>query len=1483
MKLIAYKKPFILAIILAFFSSGIIAQTVTVVPTPTFCEGDGSATFTVRNATVGATLDFILYKLPDTGTPYRITSMVEVTASTVTHIEDNLQQGTYRVQVVQNFEGDKTERILPDFTVGNNFTGITAQNITITGNQVCGGRTIVTVNVSGNGRPARYALRDLNNQTIFPFQESPTFPDPMVAGKYRLLVEDICGNITSKDVDVTVITSIVEPYSIGAPTFTSCNAIEFSQRITGRQGGASSSSYIRAYQYPVELDIEVKNTVTGEIIYQSQNVIHNQAEANAGIPIRVEDFNPGDQITITATTTDACGEVSQPATRTIHYNPTFTLNAPTGECGARYLRIYNINYYYNNAETTVTFTKYPDEFKPWEYNDDFADGEYSHTYNTLPEAYTSGSEIHFGGFSQPVPEGEYEVTITNECGVSVTRQVTVTPPTLNSFLYATTNPDCEEGWHYIRFYYQSAVVNIVKVVVTEAPQAFIDLHGPLPFDASEYITTYGDNRTDFRMRVPEGSYTFVVTNSCGQEHTQSVSVRKKVELLSHEVSYTRYCGGYFTLTASAKISNTEGDNRTGYYLQKWYPELGAWGHPQTGVTGDVSDPNTRMTIGNNNATQYYVHGDLRVIAIPMLAIWGTGGGISSTTQVCPAKYFELERFTIPPGSIALNNYYTIGCENGAYNLLLDATGVGELRYEIIQKDGQPFSVNNGSSPVFTGLPAGEYTVRVTDLQCGDALTANLKVVTNKLPAIKAQELCEGDPGRLYVNGASYLTVEWYKNGVNTGVTGHVFQFNPYNPATDNGIYEARLSYPSNPNWCTNSNTTLHFNLNPDIINDAKAGNGQTVTLSRSDFPDGLVNLFDYLEGEYHLHGEWTDMGNTGFLLGNEWYIKNISGGTYQFKYRVEGTCSSSDETIVTIHLTGTNYWHGTIDNDWDKTGNWTANFVPGEGDDVEFATSLNNGPLGDGNGAGPAKNDLHLGEGKVRIIGSLTNNSDMDLIVSLEGMLTINGEVEDTNNGKGTIVVKADAGNKKTSGTLYFTPDPSAPDKNRNVQATVEFYNKAYECDNCGFYRKQWQYFGIPVQSAVFPATGNEIVNQWSEPVNGNKWITPTSPMQAFKGYEITNTAASSTPTHIYDFNGLLNVGNASVILTKTPLVNYSGANLLGNSYTAAIPIGTGFSFSSEVVDKAVYLFNTGTRDQWRKLNGSTTSGVAGGQYLAVPFELAGQEGLPAVIPSMHSFMIFADKVTTLIINYETLEQNQLVKDVAGNEIATRSAVNGPVKATSAIQQLPVLIMDAVGKTSADRVWIFNRQGTTHSFDSGWDGRKMEEDGITQLYVSASDNSKLQVATVPDMKNVSLGFIPDSDGRYTLEFSLSGQLKNAEIYLHDEVTKAKERIHDGGSYSFDAKKGETPNRFRLAYTATVTQLSPDEELIDVTAITDGKIKIVNRSNNDCSAFISGTGAPRERIEVKAGGEETVEGLDKGIYIIRLQNAEVTDVRRVTIK
>ena len=354
---------------------------------------------------------------------------------------------------------------------------------------------------------------------------------------------------------------------------------------------------------------------------------------------------------------------------------------------------------------------------------------------------------------------------------------------------------------------------------------------------------------------------------------------------------------------------------------------------------------------------------------------------------------------------------------------------------------------------------------------------------------------------------------------------------------------------------------------------------------------------------------------------------------------------------------------------------------------------------------------------------------------------------------------------------------------------------------------------------------------------------------------------------------------------TTTPVVvNYAGANLVANSYTAAIPIiPAAMTFTN--AEATVYLFNTGTRDEWRKLNGTAINqqGYRAGQYLAVPVNLGGTLHFPDRIPSMHSFMVLVDEAATtgnVAIQYDQLTKNTKVALGDGaTQIVTRSADSKGVSSS-----IPSLVMDVIGEESADRVWIFAKEGTTYGFNNGWDGHKMTESGIAQIYVSDdAGKDHFQVATVPGLNNVTLGFVADVDGKYTLEFALSDHWTNEEIYLNDLATGTRTRVKNGGSYTFQAKKGDSGTRFSLSSSGGVP-VDDEAAKITVTTTGDGKIAIHNKSDHNCSVFISNTaGKLLQRLEVGAGAEKVVENSAAGTYVVRLQNAVINDARKVVVK
>lgn len=573
------------------------------------------------------------------------------------------------------------------------------------------------------------------------------------------------------------------------------------------------------------------------------------------------------------------------------------------------------------------------------------------------------------------------------------------------------------------------------------------------------------------------------------------------------------------------------------------------------------------------------------------------------------------------------------------------------------------------------------------------------------------------------------------------------------------------------------------------------------------------------------------------------------------------------------------YWVGTNSTDWNTKSNWSKNIVPASGEEVVFATAGNNNNQ-------PAVKDLHVPANEPKVIGDLVNNSDKDLVVTPDSKLTINGKVTDTNTDKGTIVVKStsnESGSKPT-GTLIFTN----PTDNQNVEAKVEFYNQGYQCKTCGYAKNSWQYFGVPVLQSAFPSTGAETVNRWDEFINSNKWVSATGDLHAFQGYEVTNSA-TTLPTNLYTFGGTLVTGDRTINygstnsvganreLSYTSDVNFKGWNLIGNSYTGAIDIKEGLTFSGDV-ESSVYLFNTGTTDDWRKLGtGATQSSLLAGSYLAVPQLQAGQAGLPATIPSMHAFYV---KVLGnsgnphLAIAYDKLQKNALV-----NGKAWRSE--------NSENERPYLVIDVMGSKSADRLWLFEQAGTTDGYDNGWDGEKRMETRVVQMYAQGNNGQPYQVATNATVSGTQIGFTAEQDDTYRLAFAVSPSIVAEGLYLYDKQTKVSTPIRPGEEYAFRATKGDNGTRFAILKGEQPTDHSSQTSGVGVYGKKGTGIDIDNSTNEDCMVQVYDlSGRLVLKQSVKSHSRVTLTGsssLAQGVYVVNAQNTVVKEVKRVTVE
>jgi hypothetical protein len=527
-----------------------------------------------------------------------------------------------------------------------------------------------------------------------------------------------------------------------------------------------------------------------------------------------------------------------------------------------------------------------------------------------------------------------------------------------------------------------------------------------------------------------------------------------------------------------------------------------------------------------------------------------------------------------------------------------------------------------------------------------------------------------------------------------------------------------------------------------------------------------------------------------------------------------GACVSTPATSNTVDMIVSqipNYWVGTNGTSWGVPTNWSAGFVPKPGDDVIFATAVNNG----GNAA---QNDLYVDTN--HSIGNLTNQTtNRKLVVTPAKILVVNQKI--TTNSADQILIQSVP--NQPNGSLVF---PNAT----NVKATVEMYSKATRNatgitvgGNTYFYA--WQYFGIPLSSVIAsPTFDGSFVrknDEWSTNTLG-KWtsLTNSDVLTSFRGYEITQDA----PTTIV-FQGTLVNDNKSIDLAYTSTAYDPGQNMLANPYTAAIDIRKLTFGSTTAVENAVYLYNTGSFGQWSNNNGETTYDTGAslpGQYIAIPQSAAGTGSIPYDIPSMSSFMVKAingpvpagitinySSVITKNVNPQRAPQNKVSTDKVYMEISLK------------------------GERYGDRMWLINEPGTTRGFDNGWDGYKLNGAVGTPKLFAMEESGNYQISTSSDLSNTCLGFQAGVDLEDTLTFKSENlELKYDGMYLVDLVeNKVIDITKSGTQYVFKAESTVAPvKRFKIVtepYVKNVADLTTRMKVFN-----DNDAVFVDNSSNE---------------------------------------------------
>lgn len=731
------------------------------------CAGNGSLLFSVSNTNPNGSIVYIIYKLPDLTTPY---------ASGPNTTLNGLSAGDYRV-IARETVGSISTTQQQDITITSSFEPL-SYTIQVT-NQACTNTGVVTV-TAVTGTPATYAI--ISGPTTFPSQSSNTFSG-LAAGVYRFKVTDVCGNSVVQAYTVTL-----NPPSLSTinPNFTnttppSCSLIVATNTLSA--GTGTVIAYPLQVHYVLHLptgDTHI-NTVlnsgdpSSQEISQTipylinQNYVYDVILTDAcGITYPLNNFIVNHDIALSQTIhTLPCNNyyfTLNADDYTSSYTIQFTV-APAGFNPADF----NSNYPgpFNQSEvdfgSTSNFVPFGDYsvtitdacgttdttdftiedtppvpnllgFSNSCFNNDgtitasianrkivtavitVAPAEYP---IALPHNVTALIDDAGALLVTPVPLGDYTLLITDECGTIYDPLVVTVGPYENRGLKIDVLQGCGEGYGSLKMMSNNS--KLISVKITAAPGSFAF---PLPYDISNNIVGTGQL---YFSGLPAGNYTFDADDDCGFKSTETITI-EGYKILTNSFSLVADCGVF-----SVPLDFT--DNLTVpelFGLQKLLNAgTNTWGNPISGEAYVEGTPpngsNSYMLENNTTNFNLTFNGVFRIVHHYTSFNNGSdinSGLVRSEVKDCIEILSPTLSFT---NALAITGVRRIPCStSGNFDVIVNTTGPAPLHYSIVEKDGIPLLIDNGTSNIFLNVSPGIYQFEVED-SCGNSINQTFDV------------------------------------------------------------------------------------------------------------------------------------------------------------------------------------------------------------------------------------------------------------------------------------------------------------------------------------------------------------------------------------------------------------------------------------------------------------------------------------------------------------------------------------------------------------------------------------------------------------------------------------------------------------------------------------------------------------------------------------------------------------------------------------
>lgn len=969
------------------------AFSFTVATTNESCSGNGALNFSATNADPNGTIVYEVYKLPNLSVP-----LATVTSTNL----GGLSAGTYKIIAKETVNGVTTTQELQT-TINNTIQPLVIDVDSI--NQACSANSNIVVNAV-SGTPVNYEI--FSGPVTFPLQTSNTF-DNLPVGVYRIRVFDACGTGV---VSTFTVTLNVTGLNIAQPSFTNTNPPSCNFTVVEHTINPANGTVIG---YPLQIEFVV-HPPGGAPDQTFNSVLNNGNLSSEQISETLPAF-PNQDFNYDVNILDACGSTFTQnflVTNNINLLPTiYDLDCNTYYFelkATNFTPPYNLNFstFPAGFDPTTFTANYPGPYitdiVPFgDVNLHTPVGNYEVTITdacgrskllsfniiNLPSVPTATATnngcstnsgtiyINIVGYkvvtatvlSAPatypfplphdvslsvdpltgtmtlnsVPLGDYSIQVINNCGDTMAPLLITVPPYADQGMGSEQRPGCALGQGSIRIWSNNIGLTSLKIIA--APSTF---NQTLPFDASANIT---GNGSCYLNNLTPGSYTFSGIDQCGFANQITVTV-DGYTITNSTFSLQENCGSFdipFNFVSNATAGET-------YWLQKEISP-NQWGHPgslQPYTEGTIPDGNNSFQL-TNNSTNYNLsfNGVFRIVR--SFFSFNNGMDITNNGLGADKSCIEILSPTLSFNQVLeITDAYRMPCtNNGNLDVIIEANGKNPIHFTIVDKDGQPFFLDNFNSNIFYNLPPGVYTFQVED-SCGNIVNrifdvntllslvqighpANILQCYSVITGNETFDLTQQTSVIMNNQSTSDFTLSYHPSLVDAqNNTNRINNLTAYNPNTNPATIYARMIY----NAVSNCYETVSFDLiagqtpvialNPlykscfsNPINlDASAGNLPSTTYNWSDgttqptitvTQSGITNLTitatnDYGNGQVctntqniEVHISETpiiDHLETSDWTENENSIAVYTQNSGQFEYSLDGT-NYQDSSVFT--------------------------------------------------------------------------------------------------------------------------------------------------------------------------------------------------------------------------------------------------------------------------------------------------------------------------------------------------------------------------------------------------------------------------------------------------------------------------------------------------------------------------------------------------------------------------------------------------------